>query len=58
MVRSLCADCGLNSAGSHSDLMLRLVNAMKSRPTYKKVFEKIWAPAGELLNFLKVLHTL
>ncbi|KAA0709702.1 hypothetical protein E1301_Tti019874 [Triplophysa tibetana] len=45
-IRSLCTDCGLDSTGSHSDLLLRLSNKMKSRPTFKKVFEKVWTPAG------------
>nr|XP_055034865.1 uncharacterized protein LOC129422787 [Misgurnus anguillicaudatus] len=46
VVRSLCTDCGLDSTGSYSELLLRLSDDMKSGETYKKVYEKIWAPSG------------
>lgn len=48
MVRKLCKECGLDSSGSRADLLLRLSNEMKSRQTYDKVFQKIWAASGRL----------
>ncbi|XP_023135242.1 uncharacterized protein LOC111574730 isoform X2 [Amphiprion ocellaris] len=46
VVHELCRECGLDSSGSHTDLLLRLSNEMKSRQTYDKVFQKIWAASG------------
>ncbi|XP_026058982.1 uncharacterized protein LOC113043684 [Carassius auratus] len=46
VVRKLCKECGLDSSGSRADLLLRLSNEMKSRQTYDKVFQKIWAASG------------
>ncbi|XP_034055086.1 uncharacterized protein LOC117534921 isoform X2 [Gymnodraco acuticeps] len=46
VVRTLCRECGLDSSGSRSDLLLRLSDEMKSRQTYDKVFQKIWAASG------------
>ncbi|KAK1885453.1 HMG domain containing protein 3 [Dissostichus eleginoides] len=46
VVRTLCRECGLDSSGSRPDLLLRLSNEMKSRQTYDKVFQKIWAASG------------
>nr|XP_033933765.1 uncharacterized protein LOC117441855 [Pseudochaenichthys georgianus] len=46
VVRTLCAECGLESSGSRTDLLLRLSDEMKSKRTYDKVFQKIWAGSG------------
>ncbi|XP_052435978.1 uncharacterized protein LOC127975954 [Carassius gibelio] len=46
VIRKLCKECGLDSTGSRSDLLLRLSNEMKSRQTYDKIFEKIWGASG------------
>ncbi|RXN18812.1 HMG domain-containing 3 isoform X2 [Labeo rohita] len=46
VVRKLCRECGLDSHGSRSDLLLRLSNEMKSRQAYDKIFEKIWGASG------------
>ncbi|XP_065132856.1 uncharacterized protein [Paramisgurnus dabryanus] len=46
VVRKLCRECGLDSSGSRNDLLLRLSNELKSRHTYDKVFQKIWAASG------------
>ncbi|XP_022074845.2 uncharacterized protein LOC110969121 [Acanthochromis polyacanthus] len=46
VLRNLCRECGLDSSGSHTDLLLRLSSEMKSRQTYDKVFQKIWAASG------------
>lgn len=48
VVRKLCRECGLDSHGSRSDLLLRLSNEMKSRQAYDKIFEKIWGASGKL----------
>uniref|UniRef100_A0A9J7Y4U2 SAP domain-containing protein n=1 Tax=Cyprinus carpio carpio TaxID=630221 RepID=A0A9J7Y4U2_CYPCA len=46
VIRKLCKECGLDSNGSRSDLLLRLSNEMKSRQTYDKIFDKIWGASG------------
>ncbi|CAM4720373.1 unnamed protein product [Leuciscus chuanchicus] len=46
VVRNLCKECGLDPSGSRADLLLRLSSEMKSRQTYDKVFQKIWAASG------------
>ncbi|XP_051945069.1 uncharacterized protein LOC127617185 isoform X1 [Xyrauchen texanus] len=46
VIRTLCKECGLDSTGSHSDLLHRLSKEMKSRQTYDKIYEKIWATSG------------
>ncbi|XP_056109154.1 uncharacterized protein LOC130086936 [Rhinichthys klamathensis goyatoka] len=46
VIRKLCKECGLDSTGSRSDLLLRLSNELKSRQTYDKIFEKIWGASG------------
>ncbi|XP_056124415.1 uncharacterized protein LOC130102416 [Rhinichthys klamathensis goyatoka] len=46
VIRKLCKECGLDSTGSRSDLLLRLSNEMKSRQTYDKIFEKICGASG------------
>ncbi|XP_049326712.1 uncharacterized protein LOC111188749 [Astyanax mexicanus] len=46
VIRNLCRECGLDSRGSRSDLLLRLSSEMKTRQAYDKVFEKIWAASG------------
>lgn len=57
MVRKLCKECGLDSSGSRTDLLLRLSSEMKSRQTYDKVFQKIWAASGRLVYFVYVTIT-
>ncbi|RXN16478.1 HMG domain-containing 3-like isoform X2 [Labeo rohita] len=47
VIRNLCKECGLDSTGSRSDLLLRLSNEMKSRQTYDKIFEKIWGASED-----------
>ncbi|KAJ8376450.1 hypothetical protein SKAU_G00070300 [Synaphobranchus kaupii] len=46
ILRKLCRECGLDSEGSRSNLLVRLSNGMKSRETYDKIHEKIWAASG------------
>ncbi|CAM4428730.1 unnamed protein product [Leuciscus chuanchicus] len=46
VIRKLCKECGLDTNGSRSDLLLRLSNEMKSRQTYDKIFDKIWGASG------------
>ncbi|XP_039606727.1 uncharacterized protein LOC120527410 [Polypterus senegalus] len=46
VIRKLCKECGLDSSGSRSDLLLRLSNEIKSRQMYDKIFQKIWAVSG------------
>ncbi|XP_051782681.1 uncharacterized protein LOC127527607 [Erpetoichthys calabaricus] len=41
VIRKLCKECGLDSSGSRSDLLLRLSNEMKSRQMYDKIFQNI-----------------
>ncbi|KAI4830463.1 hypothetical protein KUCAC02_002093 [Chaenocephalus aceratus] len=41
-LRNLVKGCGVDSKGSKIDLILRLREAMKTRSTYDKVFEKVW----------------
>lgn len=48
VIRALCRECGLDSSGSRTDLLLRISNEMKSRESYDKVFEKIWSASGKL----------
>ncbi|KAK1880468.1 Nucleolysin TIA-1 [Dissostichus eleginoides] len=44
VVRTLCRECGLDSSGSRTDLLLRLSNEMQSRQTYDKVFKRFGQP--------------
>ncbi|KAK0142246.1 HMG domain-containing protein 3 [Merluccius polli] len=46
VVRRLCQQCGLDSAGSKRDLVLRLRHEMRNRSTYDKVFQKVWGASG------------
>ncbi|XP_016385460.1 HMG domain-containing protein 3-like isoform X2 [Sinocyclocheilus rhinocerous] len=46
VIRSLCNECGVDSTGSRSDLLLRLSDEMKSRQTYDKIYSKIWSATG------------
>ncbi|XP_016302132.1 uncharacterized protein LOC107658183 isoform X1 [Sinocyclocheilus anshuiensis] len=46
VIRSLCNECGVDSTGSRSDLLLRLSGEMKSRQTYDKIYSKIWSATG------------
>ncbi|XP_067274638.1 uncharacterized protein [Pseudorasbora parva] len=46
VIRSLCNECGVDSTGSRSDLLLRLASEMKSRQTCDKIYAKIWSCSG------------
>ncbi|XP_077057405.1 HMG domain-containing protein 3-like [Siphateles boraxobius] len=46
VIRKQCRECGLDATGSRNDLLLRISREMKSRHTYDKVFQKIWAASG------------
>ncbi|XP_073787637.1 uncharacterized protein si:dkey-3n22.9 isoform X2 [Danio rerio] len=46
MVRKLCKQCGLDSKGSKTDLILKLRDEMKNRSSYDKIFEKVWGASG------------
>ncbi|XP_025765260.1 uncharacterized protein LOC109202981 [Oreochromis niloticus] len=46
VVRKLCKACNIDSKGSRFDLITRLREKMKSRQTYDKVFQSIWAASG------------
>ncbi|XP_048853120.1 HMG domain-containing protein 3-like isoform X4 [Brienomyrus brachyistius] len=45
-VRKLCKACNVCFKGSHTDLVIRLREEMKTRQTYDKVFQKIWGASG------------
>lgn len=46
VIRSLCNDCGVDSTGSRTDLLLRLANDVKSKETFSKICAKIWSTSG------------
>ncbi|XP_071359017.1 uncharacterized protein [Trachinotus anak] len=46
VVRTLCQECGLDSTGSRTDLLMRLSKGTKSRQKYDKVFQKTWFASG------------
>ncbi|KAK7133382.1 hypothetical protein R3I94_015303 [Phoxinus phoxinus] len=46
VVRGLCNECGVDSTGSRSDILLRLAGEMKSRQTCEKIYSKIWRCSG------------
>ncbi|XP_077076588.1 uncharacterized protein LOC143729292 [Siphateles boraxobius] len=46
VVRGLCNECGVDSTGSRSDILLRLAGEMKSRQTCEKIYSKIWSCSG------------
>lgn len=56
MIRRLCQECGLDAKGSRTDLLLRLLEKMRSREAYDKVFEKIWAASGKPQCCIEILR--
>lgn len=46
VIKTLCNDCGVDSTGSRTDLLLRLANDVKSRETFDKICAKIWSASG------------
>lgn len=56
VVRKLCKACNIDSKGSRFDLITRLREKMKSRQTYDKVFQSIWAASGGWSVILSTWH--
>ncbi len=55
VIRTVCIECGVDSTGSRSDLLLRLCKELKSKQTYDKIYSKIWSASGEFNLYSTVL---